>query len=107
LTRANGGVATQTAIDAVNVVRKRAGATVLTSLTLDQILDERCREFYFEGQRRTDLIRFGYFGGTNQFLWEWKGGSASGTTFDSHYNLYPIPDTDLNANNNLKQNSGY
>jgi hypothetical protein len=107
LTRANGGVATQTAIDAVNVVRKRAGATVLTSLTLDQILDERCREFYFEGQRRTDLIRFGYFGGTNQFLWEWKGGSVSGTTFDSHYNLYPIPDTDLNANSNLKQNSGY
>lgn len=107
LARENGGTAPQEAIDAVNVLRKRAGATTFSSLTLDQILAEKEREFYFEGQRRTDLIRYGYFGGTTTYTWDWKGGVANGTTFDSHYNIYPIPDADLVANSNLSQNPDY
>ncbi len=95
------------ALMAVNDLRTRAQATPLTTLDLDDILDEKSREFYFEGHRRTDLIRFGYFGGNTTYRWQWKGGSKAGNSFDAKYNLYPIPTSDLTANPNLTQNPGY
>jgi hypothetical protein len=73
---------------------------------LDLVLDEWAKEFYFEGRRRMDLIRYGYFGGSD-YNWDWKGGTATGTQFDKHLNLMPIPPGDLNANSNLVQNPGY
>lgn len=96
-----------TALQAVQAVRSRANATALTSITLDGVLDEWSREFYFEGRRRTDLIRYGYFGGNNDYVWDWKGGTLAGTQFDKHYNLFPLPETDLSANSNLTQNDDY
>ena len=90
----------------MNALRKRAHAEELESVTLDQILDEKAREFYFEGQRRTDLIRYGYFTG-NEYIWDWKGGIQEGTAVDADYNLYPIPTSDITVNGNLEQNSGY
>lgn len=95
-----------TALAAVNALRERANAALLQNLNLNNLLDEWSREFYFEGRRRMDLIRFGKFGGSD-YNWEWKGGSRSGVQFSSDYNLFPIPSTDLNANPNLKQNPGY
>ena len=71
------------------------------------VLDEKSSEFFFEGHRRTDLIRYGYFGGSGYYNYDWKGGIASGINFSADYNLYPIPATDLNANPNLTQNPGY
>jgi len=94
------------ALKAVNDLRTRSHATPIVGLNLDKVLDEWAREFYFEGRRRIDLIRFGYFSGTN-YNWDWKGGVAAGTSFDSHYDLMPLPPGDLNANSNLKQNKGY
>lgn len=90
----------------INELRQRSGATDLSNLTLDVILDEKAREFYFEGQRRTDLIRYGYFT-SNRYVWEWKGGSKAGAAVNEIYNIMPIPLTDLNANSNLQQNTGY
>ncbi len=105
--RLNGGSTTE-AIDAINALRSRANATTITTLTLDYILDERAREFYFEGHRRTDLIRFGLFGGYNaSYVWSWKGGVQEGTNFESYRNIYPLPTNDINVNSNLKQNTGY
>lgn len=101
----NGGSTTD-ALAAVNTLRSRAGATPFTTLTLDRVLDEKAREFYFEAQRRTDLIRYGYFT-TSNYLWDWKGGSQSGSSVSSIYNLLPLPASDLNANGNLVQNTGY
>ncbi|MBS1511147.1 MAG: RagB/SusD family nutrient uptake outer membrane protein [Bacteroidetes bacterium] len=75
-------------------------------LTLNYILAERGRELMWEGDRRTDLIRYGQFT-TGTYLWAWKGGVASGTAVDSKYNLYPIPSDDLTANPYLVQNPGY
>lgn len=94
------------ALDAVNELRQRANATKLATINLDMILDEKAREFYFEGQRRTDLVRYGYFT-TNKYVWDWKGGVAAGTSVNSIYNLLPIPASDINANENLTQNTGY
>lgn len=94
------------ALKAVNEIRTRANAPTLSAITLDGILDEKAREFYFEGHRRTDLIRYGYYGG-GDYNWDWKNGSPTGTKFSEIYNLFPIPSTDMNSNDNLVQNPGY
>jgi len=96
------------ALEYVNKVRVRSGASVISSnqLTLDFILNERGRELNLEGHRRSDLIRFGKFTG-GSYIWPWKGGIAAGTSIPSTYNLFPIPSTALQANPNLKQNPGY
>lgn len=96
-----------TALEAVNKLRTRAHATSFTSVTLSTLLDEWAREFYFEGRRRTDLIRFGYFGGQSDYIWDWQSGVSAGTSFDAHLNLMPIPSDDISANPNLVQNTGY
>lgn len=97
-----------TATTYVNAIRARAGAAPITSadLSLQYILDERGRELYWEGHRRTDLIRYGLLT-TATYLWPWKGGVASGTAVDSKYNLFPIPSANRTANPNLEQNPGY
>lgn len=71
-----------------------------------EIIDEWCREFYFEGRRRTDLIRWNLYSGTS-YLWEWKGGVSTGTSLPEYTKLFPIPASDIIANSNLKQNTGY
>ena len=105
--RIGGGTAQNAAAAAINQLRLRANATTKDSYTLDEICDEWCREFYYEGRRRMDLIRFGKFGGSSDYTWQWKGGSYAGRNFESYKNLFAIPSTDLNANPNLVQNPGY
>jgi hypothetical protein len=83
-----------------------AGNISQAQLTTDFILDERARELYWEGFRRTDLIRFNKFV-ESSYLWPWKGGVSSGTGVDPYRKLYPIPSRDINANRNLVQNPGY
>ena len=100
-----------TALGYINQLRTRAygstaGNIADADLTLDFILDERARELYWEGLRRTDLIRYGKF--TNaSYLWSFKGGAASGVAVPDYRNLYPIPSDARAANENLSQNTGY
>lgn len=92
-----------------NALRERAYGNTsgnVGALTLDLILDERERELYWEGFRRTDLVRFGKFT-SSSYLWPWKANVASGAGVDDHYNLFPIPAPEVSANNNLIQNPGY
>ena len=105
--RIGGGTALNAAAQAINQLRIRANATTKDSYTLDEICDEWCREFYYEGRRRMDLIRFGKFGGSSDYNWQWKGGSYAGRSFEAYKNIFAIPSTDLNANPNLTQNPGY
>ena len=105
--RLNGGTTTAEGTRVINQVRARAGASQLTSFSLNEILDEWSREFYFEGRRRTDLIRFDKFGGNNNYNWAWKSGVITGANFSKDMNLFPLPNTELNTNKNLKQNPGY
>jgi len=95
-----------TAINDVNVLRARANAEPLTQLTEQDLIDEWCREFYMEGRRRSDLIRFDMFTG-KKYNWAWKGGVADGQAVDSHFKFYPIPMDDINNNKNMTQNAGY
>lgn len=105
-----GGGSEATAIGYMNALRSRGtdtfGKVSASNFNLDFILAERARELYWEGQRRTDLIRFGKFTDGN-YVWPWKGGVKEGISTPSYLNLFPIPATDLNANPNLTQNTGY
>ena len=92
----------------IDALRNRAHAAVRPSYTLNDVLDERARELYCEGLRRTDLIRFNQFGGSQAtYKWELKGGSTNGTTFTKTYNVYPLPSSEVRSNKNLTQIDGY
>lgn len=64
-----------------------------------EMLDEWGREFFAEGRRRIDLIRFGKF---STGTWWDKTPDT-----DKHYEIFPIMRPILDANPNLKQNPGY
>ena len=110
-----GGTQAQ-ALKYVNALRDRAylntggstyGEITLADLTApDFLLNERGRELYWEGTRRTDLIRFGKFT-AGSYLWPWKGGAKAGQGVAATLNIYPIPSTDIVANPSLVQNPGY
>jgi len=85
------------ALTLVNEIRAKRGVAGLASLSLDQLLDERGRELYWEGFRRTDLIRFG------KYLDVWQEKPED----DPKNLLFPIPFRQLAANPNLVQNPGY
>lgn len=69
------------------------------TLTEAELLDEWGREFFFEGRRRTDLIRFGKFcTGT----WWDKQPDA-----DNHTEIFPLHKNTVDADPELKQNPGY
>lgn len=110
--RGGSGGTTQEALDLINELRARAYGNETTSvislgdLTLDFLFDERGREFFFEAQRRTDMVRFGKFTGS-AYNWPWKGGVADGKSVESYLNVYPIPSDDMGANPGLIQNDGY
>ncbi len=96
----------------INNLRQRAYENTLGNISSGDInevfiLAERARELYWEGFRRTDLIRFDdrYTKGT--YLWPWKGGLRFGTSLGSHQVLLPIPDSEIASNPNIKQNTGY
>lgn len=82
-------------------VRARAGLAPV-ALNADNLLDERMRELYWEGHRRSDLIRFGKF---TTATWSWKGGLEAGNTvFPATRQLYAIPTQYVST---LGQNPGY
>ena len=94
----------------LNYVRKRNYPTEVVDqylyqpegpVVLDEqeLLDEWGREFLAEGRRRTDLIRFGVFGGGD---WWDKEADA-----DAHTEIFPLHRDVLNANPKLQQNEGY
>ena len=92
----------------IDKLRERAHAEEHSSYTLNDVLDERARELYCEGLRRTDLIRFNQYGGNNAtYKWELKGGSDNGSNFDKTKNVYPLPSSEILANKNLTQIDGY
>ncbi|MES1198055.1 MAG: RagB/SusD family nutrient uptake outer membrane protein, partial [Chitinophagaceae bacterium] len=92
-----------------NKLRERAYGNTsgnVSTITTNLILDERGRELYWEGFRRTDLIRFNKFT-ESTYLWPWKANIANGAGVDAHYKIFPIPSSEVSANNNLIQNPGY
>lgn len=87
-----------------NQIRSYVKAPTLTANpTLDELLDERGREFFDENWRRNDLIRFGKF----EKDWGFKNSINPGAKTDYTKRIFPVPTGVLNENTNWKQNAGY
>ncbi len=99
------GTASSTDLGYVNQVRERAYGGdqshdwTMGQLTLSNIFDERARELAWENVRRQDCIRFGTYGNARV-----PNKSADA---DAHWQIFPIPKVQHDANPNLKQNPGY
>lgn len=94
----------QEAIDLINEVRERAEASQVNVSDFNQeslrefILAERNREFFFEGKSRDDQIRHGVFISNAQ---------ERGVNAQPYHRLFPVPQSELDANNEMTQNEGY
>ena len=98
LTRGEGNLVAGTSVgdiplNDINAVRSRSGASTLATVGQTDFIEERFREFGFEGDRMWSEKRM-----------QW---SISGLSFDDDKLVMPIPQTDIDANTNLKQNGGY
>ena len=94
----------------MDAIRNRAHAATKSTYTLTDILDERAREFYFEGYRRVDLIRFNKYGGQDNYNWDYKNGVEDGSKkikFAKTRNVFPLYADEIMANSNLTQIDGY
>jgi starch-binding outer membrane protein, SusD/RagB family len=99
LARDNNNWNEPTALALVNQIRTtHGGVDPYVSMTAASFLAERGREMFFETTRRQDMIRFGTYNSAFRF----HPADAS-----SHVNLFPIPESVLNANSRLEQNPGY
>ena len=91
----------------IQYVQARANRQLKASSVDEQtLIDEWCREFYMEGRRRSDLVRFGLFTGS-KYLWSFKGGSEKGQGVGAKYDIYPIPGDEIKNNPNMTQNPKY
>ncbi|WP_316746217.1 RagB/SusD family nutrient uptake outer membrane protein [Pedobacter gandavensis] len=107
--RGGAGGSVGQAVTYVNKLRERAYGNIsgnVTTVNVDFFLDERGRELYWEGFRRTDLVRYKKFTDAG-YLWPYKGGVKSGAGVAATRNIYPLPLADMIANRNLTQNDGY
>lgn len=108
----NGGANKSISKNYINELRKRAyggvsqGQITEDDITEEFLIAERGRELYWEGHRRTDLIRFNRFT-EGSYLWPWKGGQKGGVGASSHLRILPIPANEIGNNPNLKQNPIY
>lgn len=126
----NGGTPSAQAVEYYNQVRRRAyGATNytapfagvdVTTFTLQDIMDERSRELCFEGQRRLDLIRWGVMSNVMQGLIADNNTNATAALLaasnltannflsnPTKFSLFPIPASEIVADNALTQNLGW
>ncbi len=98
LTRAEANVRLGTALGAtpladINSIRTRAGAKSLTAVDLNAILKERRLELAFEGFALNDIKR--------------TKGTVGTLPYNSPKLILPVPQREMDVNENLKQNEGY
>ena len=98
LTRAEGNFRNGTTVgarplDDINVIRRRVGLPVRTSVTIDNITNERYLELAFEGHNLNEARRLQ----KNVGSLPWNSGKL----------ILPIPQREMDVNKNLVQNQGY
>ncbi len=89
----------------INALANRAGVVAPKTIDQEFLMAERARELMWEAHRRTDLIRFGKW--ISGYNWTFKGGNFAGQDLPAHFNIFPVPSTELATNTELQQNPGY
>ena len=89
----------------VKALADRAGVAAPKTIDAEWLMAERARELMWEAHRRTDLIRYGKW--ISGYNWTYKGGNFGGQDLPSHFNVFPVPSTELATNLELEQNPGY
>ena len=98
-----------TGLQYVNLIRARAGVPTWNTAeyNLNNMINERARELYWENVRRTDLVRFGLFTG-NAYNWSWKNNIPTGGGIPDFMKIFPLPsDVVATYGSAMKQNPGY
>ena len=87
-----------------NYIRTYAGApTINGEPTLQDIYEERGREFFDENWRRNDMIRFGHY--EDEFFPHYK--KYDFASFDKRHRIFPVEQEMLDLNPGWTQNVGY
>ena len=87
-----------------NQIRSYVNAPLLQNkVTLNDIYEERGREFFDEIWRRNDMIRFGHY--EDEWFPHYK--SNTNANFDPTHRVFPIQRGDLDVNPKWSQNPGY
>ena len=89
----------------VKALADRAGVAAPATIDAEFLFEERARELMWEAHRRTDLIRYGKW--ISGYNWTYKGGNFGGQNLPEHFNVFPVPSTELATNLELDQNPGY
>ena len=89
----------------IAALAERAGVAAPATIDAEWLMAERARELMWEAHRRTDLIRYGKW--ISGYNWTYKGGNFGGQDLPSHFNIFPVPSTELATNLDLQQNPGY
>ena len=103
ITRGGNATNGDTPMSLFNQIRAYVNAPLLDhNPSLQEILDERGREFLDEHWRRNDLIRFGDFERDWGFKYDFNPDAGN-----PQYRLWPLSVNVLNTNINWEQNAGY
>lgn len=90
--------------DLFNQIRAYANAPLITAEpSLEEIYQERGREFFDENWRRNDMIRFGHF--EDEFFPHYK--NFPDANFDKRHRIFPVEQEMLDLNPGWTQNPGY
>ena len=98
---------TAAALDAINQVRTRADMAPFTSITMQDIEDERVKELTFERTRYFDLLRWGKVVERIVNNPDLKSESAGTAAYKPGREYIAIPQNEIDGNPNFKQNEGY
>ena len=101
---------TQAALDAINEVRARVDMPAFSSITMQDIEDERVKELSFERTRYFDLLRWGKVKSRIVDNPQFKSESAGTGAYKPGREYIAIPQNEIDNNTNdegFKQNPGY
>lgn len=91
------------ALTQINLITSNRGASAYASVTKDDILNERRKEFMFEGKRFEDLVRMG----KDIVKFSLQQNFAATVPYGDYRLAWPIPKAEMDANSNMVQNKDY
>ncbi|MCG6191127.1 RagB/SusD family nutrient uptake outer membrane protein [Maribellus maritimus] len=91
------------ALTEINKITSNRGASAYETVTKDDILNERRKEFIFEGKRYDDLLRTG----SDIEKVYMQQNIAATISYGDHRLAWPVPKAETDANSNMIQNEGY